>query len=352
MTFLYSLLGIPFGYVMWAIYQIIPSYGVSIILFTLFTKLILIPISVKQQKNSAKTALLGPKLEKIKKQYGKNQQRYQEEVQKLYEREGANPMAGCFPMIIQFLILFGIYDVVCKPLKHILHLSNDIIVKFTDIVNTAAKAANGGKELFSSGSLQSQIHAFNYYKAHTGDFGDLASQIGQEAVDKLNGFSLSFLGINLGETPSLAFNMLLLIPILSGVTALISSIVSTKINEKNNPAMQGNTTMKSMALIMPIFSAWIAFSVPAGVGFYWAVSNVFIIVQTIVLAKIYTPEKLKAYAEAEAEKRRQSRGVYTSTAEVVDEETGEIKEVTETKQLSDSEKIALARKRMEEKYGE
>lgn len=346
-----ALIGIPFGYVMWAIYQIIPNYAVSIIIFTLFTKLILLPLSIKQQKNTAKTALLTPKLERLKKQYGKNQQKYQEEMQKLYEREGVNPMSGCLPMLIQLPLIIGIYDVVCKPLKHLLHLSNDVITQFTSIVNEVAKAANG-KELFANNSLQSQIHAFNYYKAHMSDFADLASKIGQDAVDKINGFSLDFLGINLGETPSWAFNLLLLIPILSGVTALLSSIISTKIQQKNNPSMAGASSMKTMMLIMPLFSAWIAFSVPAGVGFYWAVSNVFITLQTIVLAKIYTPEKLKAYAEAETEKRRMSRGVYTTTAEVVDEETGEVKEVTETKKMSDSERIALARKRMAEKYGD
>lgn len=350
MTTLYNIFGYPFGWVIWALYKVIPNYAIAIILFTLITKLILMPISIKQQKNSAKTALFQPKLEALKKKYGKNQEKYQQELQKLYQQEGANPASSCGPLIIQMLLLFGVYDVVCKPLKHILRISADAI---DIIVNTATSA--GAK--IANGSLQSQLFAFDFFKSNPDKFAELTNNLNQQGldgagiVDKLQNFDLNFLGINLGQTPSLSWNLLLIVPILAGVTAFLTSFVSNKINLKNNPAMASQqSTMNIMLFTMPLFSVWIAFSVPAGVGFYWIISNIFMIFQTIVLAKIYTPQKLKEYAEKEAEKRRAASGTYTTVAEEIDEETGEVREVK--RQLSDKERIAEARRRMAEKYGD
>ena len=163
-------------------------------------------------------------------------------------------------------------------------------------------------------------------------------------------FKIEFFGINFGQIPSWGWNLIILIPILSGITALLSGFISQQINKKNNPAMQGQgATMGMMLLFAPIMSFWIAFRVPAGVGFYWIISNIFIIIQTIVISKIYTPEKLKEIAEKEMEKIKEKRKVTVDT-NIVDEETGEVKTVV--KELSDAEKIAAARKRMAEKYGE
>ena len=119
--------------------------------------------------------------------------------------------------------------------------------------------------------------------------------------------------------------LIMLIPILSGLTALISSIISMAVNKKNNPAMANQgASMGVMMLMAPIMSLWIAFAVPAGVGFYWTISNIFLIFQTIIIGKIYTPEKLKELAEKEIEKNKSKRAIYT-TATVVDKKTGEEK---------------------------
>ena len=105
------ILGYPLGLIMRLLYNLLHSYGWSLILFTL---------SIKQQKSSAKIAAIQPQMQEIQKMYAKNQQKMNEEMQKLYEREKYNPAGGCLPMLITFLVLFGLIDVIYNPMRHIL----------------------------------------------------------------------------------------------------------------------------------------------------------------------------------------------------------------------------------------
>lgn len=128
--------------------------------------------------------------------------------------------------------------------------------------------------------------------------------LGTDFINTLQSFDLNFFGINLGETPSLSLSPLILIPILSGVTAFIPSWLSMK----NNPAMlegPGAGSMKVMLLVSPLMSLYIAFQVPAGVGMYWIFSNVFMMIQTMVLNKFYNPKEMAEKAKQEAEQRRE-----------------------------------------------
>ena len=142
MGFISELIGYPLGFVMWAIYQVFKNYGVSILLFTLVTRLVLFPLSVKQQKSSAAMVAFSPKLEKLKKQYANNPQKLQEEQMKLYAEEDINPMASCLPMIPQLLFLYGIFDVVYRPLTHILHITKAEVAALKEI---AAPLFEGNK---------------------------------------------------------------------------------------------------------------------------------------------------------------------------------------------------------------
>ena len=129
-----QIIGYPLGWIMWLIYQVCHNYAFSLIIFTLITKIIMFPLSVKTQKSTAAMQALQPKLEKLKKQYGNNQEKYNEETMKLYTEEGINPMASCWPMFIQFPILYGIFDVVYRPITHILRIKDDIIKAATEIL--------------------------------------------------------------------------------------------------------------------------------------------------------------------------------------------------------------------------
>ena len=119
-----TVFGLPLGYIMWAMYQIVHNYGVAIILFTIVTKLLLIPLAIKQQKSTIKLQIIQPKMQEIQAKYKNNPQKMNEEIQALYERENYSMTAGCLPMLIQFPIIFGLLDVVYRPLTHLLHISS------------------------------------------------------------------------------------------------------------------------------------------------------------------------------------------------------------------------------------
>ena len=135
-----QLFGTPLGWIMWLLYQVIRNYGIVLILFTILVKAALFPLSVKQQKSSAKMAIFQPKIAEIQKKYANNKQKQQEEMMKLYEAHGYNPMSGCLPLLIQFPILFGIIDVVYNPLTHILRIPKDTIASAVEILKTNYEA--------------------------------------------------------------------------------------------------------------------------------------------------------------------------------------------------------------------
>ena len=347
-------LGTPLGYIMKFMYSFIHNYGLVLILFTLITRLITFPLNVKQQKNSAKMALFSPKLQKLQKQYGKDKQRYQEEMMKLYEEEGYNPMSSCLPMLVQFVLLFGIIDVVYRPLKHLLSIPSDVITKATEALTEAMGKVSSSAELMIINIIQGRNTEYTA-DIFNGIFTD-------DMMERIKDFPIIFMGFNMGEIPSFQ-SLLWLIPIISGVTSLLVSIISMRQQAQNGMAeQQGMGMMKGMMYIMPIFSTWIAFSLPSGVGLYWIISNIFSFIQTIVLTKVYSPEKMKAKVEAEMaekkKKKKQSPSRYQQAMAAARAQQGggtDVQEsdvVTEPEELTASQRLALARKRMAEKYGD
>ena len=115
------------------IYQLVNNYGVAIVLFTIITKILLFPISYKQQKNTLRMQLIQPKLKKLQAKYKDKPQELQQAQMQLYQEEHVNPMSSCLPMFLQFFLLFGVLDVVYKPLTHILHYSKSVISKVVEI---------------------------------------------------------------------------------------------------------------------------------------------------------------------------------------------------------------------------
>lgn len=340
-----GIIGTPLGYIMYAIQFVVKNYGLALILFVLLTKVAFYPLSIKQQKSMARTSALQPRLKALEKKYGKDKQKYQAEMMKLYEQEGINPAGGCLPMIIQMVFLFGIIDVIYNPLKHLLRMPADLIKKATEVATEIAGKVVSGAEL----SVISQIQTAEFV-------GKYEAVLGSEWIQKISNFDMHFLGINMGETPVFGFNWLIIIPILSGVTAFLSSFISTKIQEKNGQPMQN--TMKYLMYGMPIMSVFIAFSLPSGVGVYWIVSNLAAIAQTIILARIYTPEKMaiehEKYKEKNSDKiqkKREKREAYNKLLEergmrpkAIAASVSDSGEVINDENLSDDEKIEAEKK--------
>ena len=163
-------------------------------------------------------------------------------------------MSGCLPLLIQFPILFGLIDVIYKPLTHIAHLSADTIEKMREIAEKA-----GG--ILGANTYAQEIDIIN--ALNSGKASLFTGQIGADVIEKAQHIDLNFLGINLGERPVWAFNLLVLIPILSGITSLLVSIYSMKVNQAAQGEQAGGGAMKGMMYIMPLFSVFFAFQVPA-----------------------------------------------------------------------------------------
>ena len=373
MNFITQLFGYPLGWVMWLLYTVIRNYGIALILFTILLKAALFPLSIKQQKSSAKMSVFQPKIEEIQKKYANNKEKQQEELMKLYQEHGYNPMSGCLPMLIQFPILFGIIDVVYRPLQHILRLPKDVITQLTEIITAHVENPNTYQiELQIVSAVQDPEKA-SWFAGVSGEY-----------LDKIMSFDYSLFGLDLGIVPTFAWNLMLLVPILSGITAFLTSWISMKTSPTASQSQQGGCMMKGMMYGMPLMSVWIAFTVPVGVGIYWIISNLLAIVQSVILNKVYSPQRFKAEYEeemrkideqkrAEREKRRKrklEKGEELSEEDMTEEElkakkkkerqlrekseeTNEkaMEEYLTSKELN-RKRLAEARKRDAEKYGE
>jgi YidC/Oxa1 family membrane protein insertase len=292
----FNFFGSIFGYVLWWFYLLIPNYGVAIILFTILFKLLLFPFSVKQQRSMAASGKMQMKMEALKKRYGNDKQRLQIEQQKLYEKEGVDPTGGCSTMILPFLVMFGIYYTVLNPLSNALHLSSDAISQAVDMLNKIP-----GFSVSTSRYAQIEIvRNFTSLKSYL-------TMFSAEELGRLQSFSngFKFLGLDLLETPcdtsnifgTLFLTNLWIIPVL----CLITSVLLQYFTMKMQPGMQQQQQqgcMKYMFYGMGLFSAWLACTVPAAVGFYWIISTVTAFLQMIVMNKFYSPERMTAESEA------------------------------------------------------
>ena len=304
-----KIIGYPLGLIMWLMYQITHNYAWSIVLFTLITRILLFPLSVKQQKSTAAMSAFQPKLEKLKKQYANNQQKLQEEQMKLYSEEGINPMASCLPLLIQFLILYGIFDVVYRPISHIIRAGDEVVLKATEICRniftqnggTVPAYFNARPEIYIVKEIQNNPAAFE--ELNNPDFVNAVSEFN----NKLFGL------VDLGDIPTIhpeqwnaAAVVLLMIPILSGIIQLFMTIYNQIRSKKMNPDAPNMAGMNIMFYVMPLFSVWLAFRYPAGIGFYWTISSLLSCIQSVILYKIYTPEYVASLVEKDKKKRKKN----------------------------------------------
>lgn len=347
MDFLGSIIAYPFRW----INTIFPNYVVTLILFAIFMKIVLFPLGIKQQKNSIKQAKLRPYETIIRKKYaGRNdrisQQKMQQEIMELYQRENFNPAGGCLPMLIQLPVIFALYSVITKPMTFLLQMSKETIQTVTD---TCAKAKlSVGYEIFQINDL---------LKVHNGDItslGDGAEITINEVkniiapyIDKFEELRNSFTifknfngGINLMDQPKIGeFNILWVIPVLVLVFSFLSMKLTRKFTYQPQPTGDAATaaSFKLMDFTMPLMSAWISFITPAGIGIYWVIQNILGVVQQFILYKMYpvpvmTDEDLKL---AEKELRGKSKPAKLQRA---------ADEITSSKQKAGKQKSVPASK--------
>lgn len=281
------------------------EYFIAIIIFTVLTRLIVLPANLHQQKTTAKTARLQPKIQKIQKKYPdpKDRNKLNQEMQDLYAREGHNPMQmGCGPMIFQLVFLMGIVGIIYYPLTYIIGMSN--ISDYTDALTKFLESVQYSGNYLQLGILENWE---TYRDQLVAQMPELFTADRVEAINALReGMKIG--NLDMTALPHWKDGVIVVIPIVSFLTSLASTGISMLIQKKTNPAMaQQTASMIMMLLMMPIFSLVIAFRVPAAVGFYWIVSNVVAILQQLFIAKFFPPKKSQARLMIENTIYRRSR---------------------------------------------
>lgn len=301
------------------------QYFLAIVIFTIVTRLLLLPLNIRQQRTMAKTTRLQPKIKKIQDRYKytgtdpkerqKSQQKINEETQALYAREGHNPMQmGCGPMLFQMLFLMGIIGIIYYPISYVLG-AGAFAENAQGIQELILPIYRGivGDEKASIQYIQLNIleHFDAYKTALQSEYGNIFTDAMCADIsvyrEGMNLFGLDMTAVPHWKNESGGFNTLVIIPILCLVTSLGSSLVSTMIQKKNNPAMQQQSQMMMMMLMMPFFSFYISFKVTAAVGFYWIISNLVAILQQLFIFKQYPPRKSQAKLMVENTIERRSR---------------------------------------------
>ena len=289
MTALYDLLAVPFGWILSFFYNISHNYLLSIFIITLITRLILLPSSIKQQKSSAAQMRMQSKIRRIQEMYKGDQQKINEETQALYQREGFSPMtSGCLPLLIQFPVMIGLYSAIRSPLTNVLHLGSGIVEALTNAVQEIADISNQARFTVE---LEVIKHIEELMQKGVSEVSPETFQTILTFKDKLQ------LGaLDLADTPDVkAFSLLWLLPIISGVTALLTSVFMMIRQKKQNPGQPNNAMMMGCTFLMgPAMSIYFGFIFPGAISLYWIIGNLLSFVQTVVLQLTYKPEKVMA----------------------------------------------------------
>ena len=306
----------PFTWLLLFFYKFFNSYGVALILFALVVKLILFPLSIKGKRSMIQMNMLSGKMQKLQKQYGKDPNRYNAEVQKLYEKEGVNPMGGCLWSFLPLLILFPLYAIIRQPMKYMMSMTYQQIVDVGNSVLNWASVASANGWIKEAAPLTEAVVKAGYNQLY------LASLITPDNVAKVIAaagetagsiipVNFSFFGVSLAQVPQLKFWEsglqgfgLLLIPLISAGTSILFSVISMRTNNMNNGEKneQAEKTSRMMMLITPLMSLWIGFSMPAALSIYWIANNILGLGQELICGKLLKKDYEKA---AELAKQRE-----------------------------------------------
>jgi YidC/Oxa1 family membrane protein insertase len=292
------------GWILQQLYEFLDSFGmgnyaVAILLFTVLVNVVFLPLSVKQQKSTAKQASLRPKLEALKEKCGDDQRRYQTEMQALYQKENVSMMGGCWTLLVRLPFLWGVWQAIRSPLSYILGVSEEVVKKATDVLLTLNTSLDA-KTITELDIVEN----INSLVAKDASFSELAAKI--QTLD------FNFFGINLTETPQFKLDFstvgwIWVIPFIAFATSMLSSVVSLQMQKKTNPQAAQNSQMGCMMLSMPLMSLWIAFTVPGAVGFYWICSNLVNMVVQMFTNKVYGPYTMIARDEAKIISERRAK---------------------------------------------
>lgn len=281
-----------FGYLLSFLYNIINNYGLAIILFTITIKLLLLPLSIKQQKTMKKSAKLQEKMKVIQFKYKNDPEKMNQEIMNLYKNEKMSPFSGCLTAIVQMLLLVSIFYLVRNPITYMEKISVEDIDKYVLQLQEEGKEVN---QVYKEIDL---IREYEWLKE---------KNLEDSNIEKLN-IQMNFLGLDLSKIPqqNMTDFTVYIIPILYILSSFISIRMTTAMQQKQSKTkkqkvIDGETgeeveekenemdavmqTNKMMSWMMPIMSISIAFVAPLGLALYWLVSNILMIMERLILDK-------------------------------------------------------------------
>jgi len=280
-----------FGYILNFLYELVQNYGLAIIIFSVLLKLLLLPLSIKQQKTMKKTAKIQIKVKELQEKYKNDQMRMNQEMMDLYKKENMSPFSGCLSSIIQILLLLAMFGLVRSPLTYMKKVDMDTINNYKTEMQQNEKTISASYP---------EISILKYVNENKG-------------VEDSLYINMNFFGLDLSNIPqeNLDNPTVYIIPALYVLTSLFSMKLTTKMTENKNrkdeiieiknkedkgkedadPQDMAVQMNKSMSWFMPIMSVSIAIIAPLGLALYWLVNNILMIAERLLLNKFLKSEE-------------------------------------------------------------
>ncbi len=284
---MFDFIAYPIGHFLRFIYEVLSfkNYGIAIILLTVIIRTLLLPLYIKQYRSTSKMGEIQPKMKKLQEKYKNDNEKLNQHMMELYRENNINPAGGCLPLLLQIPILFSLYYVISQPLRYMFGMNSSIIDKlFNTIPHNMVTVKN-----------MHDLSIINYYSNNMDKLPLVNSMLNRNELLNMN-----FWGINLGYIPTFNFHSmnahgmtLMIIPIL----AVITTYISAKYSSQDMPASENKMQdflQKNMLLLSPIMTGFISFQVPAGMGLYWIISNIYQIFQQMFMNKFIIKKEANA----------------------------------------------------------
>lgn len=282
-------LGTLLGYILWFFFDLFNSFVPAVFVFVVIIKAISFPFELKTRKSMQQNARMSAKMQELRKKYANNRQKLNEEMAKLYEQEGLNPMGGCLPQLLPALVFTGVYGAVFRPLTNLFHVSSETLSAAMATIAEIPGLAG------SFNSVYSQLEVIKVFPQVQGHLTMFTPEQFSDILDFNRGFN--FFGLDLFAVPmgSSFASLAWIWPVLSAVTMLITTLVSMKMSGNDQPAPG---CAKGMPFVIPLLFVYLTLHAPAALGVYYTMFNLVSLAQTVIMAKFFGRKALAAREEA------------------------------------------------------
>ena len=211
----FGFLAVILGPLMRLVYQLIPNFALTMIVFTIILRVAMLPLAIKQQKSTAKMSVFQPEIQRIQEKYKNNQEKQQEEMMKLQTEYGFNPMSGCLPMLLNMMVLFGIIEVVYRPVQYILSIPAETIKAACEAIGISTTNA-----ITMQTTLIERIHAG----------ADVGAALSAEQLASIQNFNTMFFGMDMCSVAGLRLTPLMIFPVIAAITMFASFSITNKLS--------------------------------------------------------------------------------------------------------------------------